>query len=209
MLFNQDIIRKLLSDNGVKVTGVLHVGAHDCEENDFYRSLNLENSDIYWIDALIEKVISGKIGGIANIYQAVISDTDNQEVDFFRTNNDQSSSILELDTHRFHYPHIQVIEKRKLKTITLDSFVRENKIPIEKCNLWNFDIQGAELLALKGATESLKSAQVLYLEVNEEYLYKNCSLISEIDSFLDNLGFKRILTEMTSQKWGDAIYIRI
>jgi hypothetical protein len=70
-----------------------------------------------------------------------------------------------------------------------------------------FDIQGAELLALKGATESLKHAQVLYLEVNEEYLYKNCGLIGEIDEFVAKFGFRRVMTNMTGQKWGDAIYV--
>lgn len=201
------MIQKLLKIHGISVTGVLHVGAHDCEENDFYRALGLQDSDVYWIDALEEKVSAGYAKGIPNIYQAVVSDEDNKVVEFKRTNNNQSSSILDLDTHLRHYPGIRVVETRALKTTTIDSFVDEKRIPIEKCNFWNFDIQGAELLALKGATESLKHAQVLYLEVNEEYLYKNCGLIGEIDEFVAKFGFRRVMTNMTGQKWGDAIYV--
>ena len=62
-------------------------------------------------------------------------------------------------------------------------------------------------MALKGATQSIKYAKVLYLEVNEKELYKNCGLITDIDIFLSQYNFKRVLTNMTSHGWGDALYI--
>jgi hypothetical protein len=62
-------------------------------------------------------------------------------------------------------------------------------------------------MALKGATQSIKYANAIYLEVNEKELYKKCSLIHEIDAFLSNYKFKRVLTEMTPHGWGDALYI--
>ena len=48
-------------------------------------------------------------------------------------------------------------------------------------------------MALKGATKSLKYTKAIYLEVNENELYKKCGLISEIDLFLSNYNFKRVL----------------
>jgi len=62
-------------------------------------------------------------------------------------------------------------------------------------------------MALKGATKSLKYTKAIYLEVNENELYKKCGLISEIDLFLSNYNFKRVLTHMTRHGWGDALYI--
>jgi hypothetical protein len=62
-------------------------------------------------------------------------------------------------------------------------------------------------MALKGATQSIKYAKAIYLEVNEKELYKNCGLIDEIDKFLSNYNFKRVLTNMTKHGWGDALYI--
>jgi hypothetical protein len=62
-------------------------------------------------------------------------------------------------------------------------------------------------MALKGSIESIKHAKVLYLEVNEKELYTNCGLINEIDSFLAEYKFKRVLTSMTKHGWGDAMYI--
>lgn len=85
-------------------------------------------------------------------------------------------------------------------------FVRNN-IDASKYNFWNFDIQGAELMALKGATQSIKYAKAIYLEVNEKELYKNCGLITEIDTFLLQYKFKRVLTNITIHGWGDALYI--
>ena len=62
-------------------------------------------------------------------------------------------------------------------------------------------------MALKGATQSIKYAKAIYLEVNEQELYKNCGLLHEIDIFLSKYNFKRVLTEITSHGWGDAFYI--
>ncbi len=63
-------------------------------------------------------------------------------------------------------------------------------------------------MALKGSVKNIKYANAIYLEVNEKELYKNCGLINEIDTFLEKYNFKRIVTEMTSHGWGDALYIR-
>jgi hypothetical protein len=62
-------------------------------------------------------------------------------------------------------------------------------------------------MALKGAIKSIQYAKVIYLEVNEKELYKNCGLINEIDVFLEQYNFKRVLTHMTQHGWGDALYI--
>ena len=43
---------------------------------------------------------------------------------------------------------------------------------------------------------------------NSVELYKNGALINEIDAFLAQYKFKRILTNMTQHKWGDAIYVK-
>jgi DNA-directed RNA polymerase len=78
-------------------------------------------------------------------------------------------------------------------------------------NFWNFDIQGAELLALKGAEESIKYAKALYLEVNTEEVYQGCALVGDLDTYLGERGFERVLTKMWdngSCGWGDALYVR-
>ncbi len=208
MLIDFQTIKKILQQYNIEITGVLHIGAHDCEEFDFYYKLGLKDDNIIWIEAIEDKVERDKSKGIKNIYNHVITDKDDENVTFNVSNNIQSSSILELGTHLIEHPWVHYTKKLILKSITIDTFVKRNNIDIQKNNFWNFDIQGAELLALKGAKESIQNVKVLYLEVNEKELYINCGLIDELDAFLSNLNFKRVLTNMTSHGWGDAMYVK-
>jgi hypothetical protein len=99
--------------------------------------------------------------------------------------------------------------------VYINSFIQKSKllkniIPNYNIsfNFLNLDIQGAELMALKGGTKAIEHAKVIYLEVNTEEVYKGCALITELDNFLDTYKFKRVITEMTEYGWGDAVYIK-
>jgi hypothetical protein len=116
--------------------------------------------------------------------------------------------VFEFGTHSYEHPGIVYVHDIQQTSLTVDSFFKRMRIDATKHNFWNFDIQGAELIALKGATESLQHAKALYLEVTETELYQNCGLIGDIDTFLGNYGFSRVLTKMTGHRWGDALYIR-
>jgi FkbM family methyltransferase len=208
MLIPFNKLKLILTSLGINITGILHIGAHDCEELQFYLADGIYPNQIIWIDAMNEKVIQANERGIPNVYNAVISDKE-EELTFKITNNGQSSSILDLDTHLTHYPDIIVVEERKVKTVTLKNFFETNNINPTKYNFWNLDIQGAELFALKSAEHNIKYAQAIYVEVNVQHLYKDCPLLEELDHFLNKNGFQRILTELTGAGWGDAFYIRI
>jgi len=207
MLIKNSEIIKILNDNDIKIDGVLHLGAHECEELSFYNEINVSNENIIWIEAINEKVIQAQNRGIPNVYNAIITDKDDEDIVFNISNNIQSSSVLELGTHAKEHPDVYYIDKIHTKSITINSFFEKNKIDGTKLNLWNFDIQGAELLALKGATNYIKYAKAIYLEVNENELYLNCGLIEDIDLFLEKYNFKRVITNITPHKWGDALYI--
>ena len=207
MILNVDDVYKALLYNNINIKGVFHLGAHECEELLFYNSFGVKNEDIVWIDAVENKVNEAIQRGIPNVYNSLITDKDDEDVFFNVSNNIQSSSILEFGTHSQEHPQVVYIDKVLKKSITIDTFFERNDLDASKYNFWNFDIQGAELLALKGATKSLQYAKALYLEVNEKELYKNCALIEEIDTFLSQYNFKRVLTKFTQHGWGDALYL--
>ena len=207
MLIKFEEIKKVLLYNNINITGGFHLGAHNCEELSFYNNLGVKNDNIVWIDAIPEKVVQAQRRGIPNVYNAVITDTDDEEIIFNISNNGQSSSVLEFGTHSKAYPSIVYVNKIRQKSITIDTFFERNNIDASKYNFWNFDIQGAELLALKGATQSIKYAKAIYLEVNQQELYKKCGLVQEIDTFLSQYNFKRVYTIMTRFGWGDALYV--
>ena len=89
-------IRPHLKD--IVLTGVLHVGAHECEERHLYEALGITPERTIWIDAQADKVAQAIAKGVPNVYHCVMSDTDGAEVTFNITNNSQSSSILPLGT---------------------------------------------------------------------------------------------------------------
>ena len=208
MILNVDDVYKAFLYNNINITGIFHVGAHECEELLFYNSFGVKNEDIVWIDAVESKVTDATNRGIVNVYNALITDKDDEDVEFNISNNIQSSSILEFGTHSEEHPWVVYTDKVIKKSITVDTFFEKNDLDASKYNFWNFDIQGAELIALKGATKSLQYAKALYLEVNEKELYKDCALIDEIDEFLSKHNFKRVLTKITQHGWGDALYLK-
>jgi len=55
----------------------------------------------------------------------------------------------------------------------------------------------------------LSSIHYIYTEVNTDYVYKDCTLVSELDDYLFIFGFKRVETAWYLQTgWGDAFYIK-
>lgn len=191
-----------------KIKGILHVGAHECEEKIYYDKFKITN--VYWVEGMKNKVvfIKEKYPTI-NIFQAVISDKDNEDIVLNISNNGQSSSILELGTHKEKHPTIHYIAKETYKSKTLKTLIIEEKINMDNVNFLNFDIQGVELKALKSMGEYLNKVDYVYTEVNVDYLYIDCCLLNELDDYLKTFGFKRVETKMWNDAgWGDAFYIK-
>ncbi|GIV44037.1 MAG: methyltransferase [Bacteroidia bacterium] len=190
--------------------GVIHVGAHKAEENTIYERLGIQN--VVWIEGNPDlfnhlKQNFNKKGN--QIFNYLVSDIDDKEYSFNITNNGESSSIFELGTHQEKHPHIFVTEKRVLKSKTLKTIISENDIDMNEFDFLNLDIQGAELLALKGLGEQISNIKFIYTEVNVDHLYKDCALVGEIDDYLKQFGFERVETNILNQYgWGDAFYIK-
>ena len=209
MIIDDSVIIQYLKEKNIRINGVFHIGAHNCEELHFYQELGVKPENIIWIDALKHKIVEASARGIPNLHQAVITDKDDENVMFNIANNGLSSSILEFGTHSASHPEVHFIGSIELKTVTIDTFVRRNNLAMSKYNFWNLDIQGAELLALRGGLTSIKNVDVIFMEVNETEVYKSGALITQIDEFLYRLGFERVMTNMTENHWGDALYVRL
>jgi FkbM family methyltransferase len=193
----------------LNINGILHIGAHECEEIQSYLNHNLSLENQLWIEAIPDKYdfCKNKFPGI-NIINAIISDKDNEIVQFKITNNFQSSSILNLKAHLIEHPHIHVDSVIEGKTKTIKNIYDENQIKYDKYNFLNLDIQGAEYYALIGMNNILDNFDYIYLSVCEKELYESAVLLPEIDKFLETRGFKRVELNMTQYGWGDAFYIR-
>lgn len=71
---------------------------------------------------------------------------------------------------------------------TLDALVRKHGMPWP--DLIKLDLQGAELLCLRGAGESLRHAEVVILEVSFIPLYTGNPLIGDVIPFMAERGFR-------------------
>jgi FkbM family methyltransferase len=190
--------------------GIIHIGAHLMEEREDYISQGLNNT--IWIEA--NPKVYSNIEFVNNepnnerVFNYAISDEDNKLYEFNITNNGQSSSILKLDKHKIHHPQIHVSDVINVNSKRMETLLLENNINIDNYDFLNIDIQGAELLALKGFGNLLNNIKYIYTEINTNTLYKDCALVSEIDEYLSKYGFKRVETSMTEFEWGDALYIK-
>lgn len=186
--------------------GILHVGAHECEEINDYEK-NVSRNKILWIEALPEKVnlCKQRFQNLL-IENAIVSDKI-ETVKFNVSNNGQSSSILDFGLHSTFHPHVHYVSSFQSETKLLKDIISKYDISF---NFLNFDIQGAELKALKGMEEYLPFVDYLYTEVNSDYVYKDCALITELDEYLLNFGLHRVETKWCENfRWGDAFYIRV
>lgn len=197
-------LHDLVKKYNVVFKGVLHVGAHECEELKDYLNY-LPMNKILWVEGLEDKVqfCKDKYPGV-QIEHAVVSDTV-ETVTFNRSNNGQSSSILEFGLHKHYHSWVHYVSSSSVETQVLRDILPKYDI---EYNFLNLDIQGAELKALKGMEEYLNKVDYVYTEVNSDYVYEKCALVTEIDDYLKQFHLHRVETSWTDCKWGDAFYIR-
>ena len=198
-------LHELVNKYRIHFKGVLHIGAHECEELADYERY-LQRNQILWVEALPGKVAfcKNKFENLL-IENAIVSDKI-ETVKFNVSNNGQSSSMLEFGLHSHFHPHVHYVTCFEGETKLLKDIICKYDI---NYNFLNLDIQGAELKALKGMEEYLNKVDYVYTEVNSDYVYKECALISELDEYLLKFGLRRVETKWCCDyKWGDAFYIR-
>lgn len=201
-------LRKAYYMFGVPKTGIIHIGARYAEELEYYKAHDVNN--ILWIEAdpeaanKLKQITSSHPGSKVAMFAA--ADT-NGTITLRKTSNDgHSSSILKLKNHLLHYPDIIETKTFEVPSYRLDQFLS----PEEQKN-YNFlvlDIQGAELIALKGATGILHNIDAIITETNYDELYAGGVLVQDLDAFLANYNFTRVESNSAAFYSGDALYVK-
>lgn len=83
------------------------------------------------------------------------------------------------------------LDKTCVETVRLKVNLLDELVPAEmkKIDLLKVDVQGAELLVLQGAEETLKKTVALWIEVSFKKIYEESVLFSEIKTWLESRGF--------------------
>jgi FkbM family methyltransferase len=116
---------------------------------------------------------------------------------------------------------VRVVRTYPVETRRLDDITQAAGVDFLK-----IDVQGGEMLVLRGAADRLKSALVVHSEVEFVPLYKDQPLFADIDAHLRAQGFllhrmessgrtfKPLIRNndvdamMSQWLWGDAVYVR-
>lgn len=215
-------LEHLVTKYDMKVTGVLHAGAHLAEEAPLYARL-FPDAPVLWVEA--NPAVQTKIRQTLNRYpgqvlwQGLLWSQDGVDLPFNVTNYDgMSSSILEFGTHPEFSPDTVFVDRLTLPTITIDTLLDMHAAAVETAgcgldpsalNLLNMDLQGVELDCLAGAERTLHQIDYINSEVNTADVYVGCTKLPELDHYLSGYGFERVETSIVpGQGWGDALWIR-
>ena len=175
-----------------QVSGVVHVGGNLGQERELYASHGLS---VVWIEPIPEVFTQLK----SNIrvfvkqqaFQALITDVDGKEYKFNLANNGgQSSSILAFKQHTDICPDVRYTSAMLLKSITLATLFKNEKIDSDKYQALIMDTQGSELLVLRGALPLLEHFQFIKVEVSNFESYEECCQLSDISHFMNEHGYR-------------------
>lgn len=203
---------RLVAEYGVKPTAILHVGAHLAEEAAAYAAAGVEW--VLWVEANPE--LMGELEArLLNFpgqraLHAAVSDTDGGTATLHLCTFSMASSLLPPKDHLIVYPGMHYPRSVGVETVTIDTLLAVNGYGFGGFDMLNIDIEGAELLAFKGAEKTLPFLKWIYLEVNTREMYEGCAMVDDVDTYLGERGFERVATadEGWDHGFKDALYAR-
>ena len=191
----------------LKITGVVHIGAHYGRENSIYELLDIEN--IIYFEPVLNtfEILKQTVGNKAILVNKAVGNDNKKVIMNIETANEgQSSSILEPSLHLQQRPDIVFHSIQEVDMVRLDDYF----VLPKKYNFLNIDIQGYELEALNGAKNKLHNIDYILSEINQAEVYKGCAKIDEIIDFLKIYNFKLVETNWAgaNETWGDGLFIK-
>lgn len=197
-----------------KPNGILHVGANIGEEAEAYDKAGVKK--VVWIEANpdIYKTLVMNVAQYGHRHFNFCAGHKNDEAILHISNNaGQSSSVLDLGTHKTQHPEVHYTHDVKVPMMRIDSFFsyipdQSERYDLKDVDFINIDVQGFELNAIKGMGDLLKQFRFVYSEVNRKQVYKDCALLPEMDAYLKVFGFRRVETAKWIGDWTDALWIK-
>jgi len=172
---------------------IFDVGAHKGETVSRYRAL-FPDSSIYCFEPFPEnvKILRSRYSSdpSVHVYECAVSDVNGRK-DFYVNENDATSSLLPRTNGERRY-YSKAADSRctmEVDTRTIDEILQQNDI--DHIDILKFDIQGGELMALKGAEKALQESRVsiIYTETLFVPHYEKNPLLLDLWKFLDQYTY--------------------
>jgi FkbM family methyltransferase len=110
---------------------------------------------------------------------------------FYRTASADSSSLFPPSAHATHFPLESTVAREEMVPVqALDDLRGRGALAGQSIDLLKLDLQGAELLALRGARHTLTETSFILAEVSLLPLYGGAPRLDETIVFLSQSGFQ-------------------
>jgi len=103
----------------------------------------------------------------------------------------KSSSLLQPGKTLETYDWLEFKDKIEVSTIRLDRFLSEHSI--QQIDFVHMDVQGAELMVLNGAGDSLSRIKNIWLEVEAVPLYQGQPVKKDIEKYFKSRGYIKLI----------------
>ena len=193
------------------VAGVIHVGAHVGQERHRYAQYGLR---VLWVEPLPEHfaLLQQNIAAFREqrAIQCLLTDRDDAEYPFHVTSNaGGSSSILPLDMHKDIWPDVTTTKTISLRSKTLPTALRDQRIDASAYDALVMDTQGSELLVLEGAAPLLRGFRYIKTEVADFEAYTGCCQLSQVEAYVRQHGFREYARNVIAQHPAGGRYFDI
>ncbi len=166
---------------------VLHCGAHLGEEYSKYKELGI--NEIFWNEAqpnLVDQLVQRF--GRDHVFPGVVSNKDNNPIDFYLTDNSLSSSTKVIDP--INDWNIKLVDKVELKSVTLDTILRKIlRVKNELPKLIILDLQGGEFEALENSIMAITNDSDFVVEMAQYQLYIKQKTDIDIVNLFKKFGY--------------------
>ena len=205
-------------EKGIDIKGVVHVGANDGYEVQWYLQLGIENIMCFepysepakrFREHYQNDIASGKV----KFYEIGLGDKQETKDLYLGPADGQNSSFLQPTEDFKDQPNFKDIlnavnGKQSSTTIMrFDKFIdsRLEKIDLSLYDCLTVDVQGMELNVLKGFGKYLDNFKYLNIECSEVPVYEGSASAQEIIDFLKRNGFRQ---DSPIEPHNDIFFIR-
>ncbi len=154
------------------------------------------------------KIIQNAIQGRSNVilYPLALSNTSGKIPFYVDGQVGGASSLLKpVDHINKLYFHMDINNPIFVDCTTVDEWARANKVPA--IDFFWIDVEGNELQLLSGATEMLKTVRAIYIEVNLQRFWHNCTMYEDLKKWMKQQGFSVIWEDLEPGWNGNAVFI--
>ncbi len=161
---------------------------------------------------MTKNFIDANIFDRCSIHMCALGDKENKLVSFYSSHGqapgiehdtgNKSSSLLRPKAHLTEHGWCK-FEEEKVIMHRLDDM----HIP-DHFDYVHMDVQGAEMMVLKGGARSFKHVRVFWIEVANIELYRGQPLRSDILRYMDGKKYRVMKDTCGNKKYGDILFVR-